>query len=210
MLKKKFLLWLIESKLYYWFLTRVSPQLRFTTQHAKIGGEAYLAAYRKLKPGDWIFTIDHSSFSGKVITALTGGEVSHCGIFRGYFEPWECSEMTSKNFTKSAFYDMIKSSDRVIIAHNPKWTDDYRKSMVAESSSYAHAKYDYWYDMANKDEKGVPLLACSELLYMSDFERTVRVNLEDVAGIGRPYISPQGLLNSPDLFIIYDSGAVTP
>jgi len=55
---------------------------------------------------------------------------------------------------------------------------------------------------------GVKALYCSELVYQSDFERRLDVNLEDLAGLGRKYISPDGLYKAKNVRVVWDSDEV--
>ena len=42
---------------------------------------------------------------------------------------------------------------------------------------------------------------------MSDFEKRLDISLEDLAGLGTPYISPTGLLRAKNCDVVWDSDA---
>lgn len=78
----------------------------------------------------------------------------------------------------------------------------YVEDLVYKCLSLKLAKYDTQFSL------GVEALYCSELCYQSDFDHRLKVDLSDLAGLGRPYISPMGLLFSKNCRCVFDSNEV--
>jgi hypothetical protein len=204
-IKKRFLLWLMQTKFYGWALIHVIPYIRFSMYYTSFKGWKFLVGYFRLKPGDIILTCDKK----KLTSLLIPGPWSHgalcvnkCnGIDR--YTCWEVSEMTHTNYTMSAFFDICKESDRVAILRCPDWDEDYIKQVIMMAASFVYALYDKSFDL------GIKELYCFELIYQSDFERRLQVNLDDLAGLGRQYLSGTGIWNvyakGRNLDLIWDS-----
>jgi len=213
-LKVKFLLWFMQTKLYYFIMFKLFPSLRFSTGYTLIRGWQYWMLYQVLEPSDFVLIIDYSTATGMAIRRVTGGQFSHAAMCVEKNSVWEISEMLGSGYTKSTFYDLCREADRVVILSSDLWDEKYKKAMVelCKCEEFQRAEYDVWYDMMNdrkvKTERGslnVPILACSELCYRSDFENRVKFDLEDVCGIGKPYISPQGLYDGKGMKVKADS-----
>lgn len=193
---RKIVLAIMESRLYYWLLMNVIPFIRFTVYYTSLRGWKYQAGYKLLQPGDYICVIDRK----KLTSFLIPGEISHAGLCLAKGVPWEISEMTHHNYTKSTFFDMCKEADRVVICRCPAWDSKYINDVIIPNAkSFEDASYDVGFEL------GVKTLYCSELVYQADSERRLQVSLEDLAGIGRPYISPTGLLKAKNIEIVWDS-----
>jgi hypothetical protein len=92
---------------------------------------------------------------------------------------------------------MCKESDKLAIIRCKDWDPEYILKVIEKCKTFEGCLYD------NEFEFGVKALYCSELVYQSDFEKRLQVNLEDLAGIGRPYISPYGLFIAKNIEIIW-------
>ncbi len=195
MVKKYFILWLMQTRFYQWLVLKVLPYIRFTTYYTSLRGWKYIRGYSKLQPGDIILTIDKK----KLTTFLIPGEFTHAALCVDKYKEWEISEMTHSHYTKSAFFDICKESDRVLILRCSDWDHDYIKKVIDKCKTFQEAKYDIEFSL------GIKSLYCSELVYQSDFEKRLKVSLDDLAGIGREYISPTGIYNAENIQIIWDS-----
>ena len=210
-LKSKFLIWFMQTWIYKQLATHVFPHLRFPAWAVKgckdLTGRQFRLLHNAMQNGDWIFTVEYRYLSSRSVMKITGGEVSHClQCVQKDHPTWELGEMTHDNYTKNTLANVWRKADRIIIVDKASWSPSYRKEMAFKNMTYVNAKYDLGFDIdENGKTPGVPFLACSELLYHSDFKRTVPVDLKDYAGIGRPYISPQGLLNGQGLRIKADT-----
>jgi len=189
------LLWLMQTKFYYWLLIEVIPYIRFTTYYTSFRGYQYHAGYALLQPGDIILTRDNK----KLTTVLIPGEMTHAAMCVSKDGKWEISEMTHENYVKNCFFDLCKEADRVVIMRCTDFDPDYTQKVIEKCKSFVGAQYNIEFEF------GIKALYCSELDYQSDFERRWNVSLEDLAGLGRPYISPTGFLHARNGLIVYDS-----
>ena len=185
-MKKRFLLWLMQTRLYTYLLLHVIPYVRFTTYYTSLRGWKYLRGYRLLKPGDIILTLDRK----KLTTLLIPGEFSHAALCVGKDCDFEVAEMTHTNYTMSTFFDICKESDRVAVIRCRDWDPAYTQKVIEKCKSFKDAKYDVGFYL------DIRALYCSELVFQSDFQYRLQCNLTDLEGLGRPYISPTGLWNA--------------
>lgn len=195
---KKIILWLMQTETYSWLLKHVIPYIRFSLYYTSFRGWKYKRGYKKLKKGHIILTLDKK----KLTSLLIPGNFSHAALCvdKGPDSEWEVSEMTHTDYTKSCFFDICKESDRVVIGTCGDWDDEYiDKVLIPACKSFEGAKYD------SNFELGVKALYCSELIYQSDIEKRLKYDLDDLAGIGRPYISPDGISKSPNFKVVWDS-----
>lgn len=191
-MKKKFLLWLMQTDFYGWLLIHIIPYIRFTCYYASLRGWKYLIGYLLLSPGDILLSSDKK----KLTSILVPGDWTHGSLcvnkFNGkdIFSRWEVAEMTHTNFTMSAFFDICKEADKVAIFRCPDWDEEYVKQVIMMCASFIEAKYDTRFDL------GINELYCFELIYQSDFERRLQVNLDDMVGLGKKYLSGTGIYNT--------------
>lgn len=198
-IKSKLVLWLMETKFYNYMLLHVIPYIRFTTYYTSFRGWKYHLGYNRLQPGYIILTQDKK----KLTTLLIGGEFAHAALCVSKDGEFEVAEMTHTNYTESCFFDICKEADRVVILRCLDWDPEYTKKVIDNCLTFKDATYD------NCFEFGVKSLYCSELVYQADFEKRLKVSLEDLAGIGRPYISPFGLYRAKNIEIVWDSNLET-
>lgn len=196
-IRSRLLLRIMESRPYAWLLEKVIPYIRFTTYYPNFPGEKFYVAYDLIKPGDIVLTTDNK----KLTTVLIGGEMTHACLCVSKDRVWEISEMTHENYHRTTFFDVCKEATRIIILRCPDFDAAYIDAMIAKCKTFVDATYDIEFDL------GVKALYCSELVYQSDFERRLQVSLEDLAGLGRQYISPTGLLHAKNVNVVFDSGA---
>lgn len=191
----KLIVWFTNTKFFYWLMIHVVPYIRFTTYYTDFKGLQFINGYQRLKPGDIILTKDKR----KLTTLLIGGEFTHAALCVNLGRPYEIAEMTHNNYTKSFFFDICKESDRVVILRCRDFDKEYIKAMIAKCESFQDCKYDLSFDL------GVKALYCSELVYQADFERRLKIDLSDIAGLGRKYISPTGLWEAANCDVVFDS-----
>lgn len=182
-MKKHFLLWLMDTKFYLYFLSKILPFVRFSFWYSAITGSQYLRGYALLKPGDIVLNTDKH----KLVTLLIPGEFSHAAVCVAKGCDAEIAEMTNKNFGLITFMDFCKEADRAVILRCKDFDEEYKKKFIEKCLSFNGCQYDYHFDL------GISTLYCSELIYQSDFEHRLQCKLDDLAGLGRPYISPTGL-----------------
>lgn len=187
----------MTTKLYKSALRHVIPYIRFSAYYPSIKGKDYQAGYIAVQPGHIILTIDYK----KLTTLLIPGTFAHAALCVdvGTVKSPEVLEMTHTDFTESWFFDLCKEADRVVIMDCFDWDDKYKKRVIEQAWSYKASLYDAEFSL------GVDALYCSELIYQADFERRLKCDLSDLAGLGRPYISPDGLLFSENVRVVWDS-----
>lgn len=191
------------TSFYSWLLLKVIPYIRFTTYYTSFRGWKYYRGYRLIQAGDILVCKDRK----KLTAVLIPGEFTHAiqVIAAEGTAEWTVSEMTHHDYTRSNFFDICKESDRVVILRCRDYDADYIKNVVVPTClSFEDAKYNVEFEF------GIPALYCSELCYQSDKERRLQVSLEDLADLGRPYISPTGLYQAKNVDVIWDSDQEIP
>ena len=187
----------MNTRFYKYLLKHVIPYIRFTTYYTSLRGKKYHTLYKELQPGDVLLTIDRK----KLTTLLIPGDFSHAAMCISKDGTWETSEMTHDDYTKSTFFDICKESDRVVIMR-PDLSQQQIDDAVFKCKNFDGAKYDASFDL------GIKSLYCSELIYQSYENNSLEANLEDFVGLGRPYISPEGLFRAKNLELIIDSDTI--
>lgn len=188
----------MQTQFYAWLLKRVIPYVRFTTYYTSMRGWKYRRGYKLLQTGDILLALDRK----KLTTLLIPGEFSHAALCINKGSDFEVAEMTHQDFTRSTFFDICKEADRVVLLRCPAWDEDYLKTVIGNCLTFADCHYDYLFTL------GVKSLYCSELVYQSDIENRIGARLDDLAGLGRPYISPTGLYKTMErgsTILIWDS-----
>lgn len=189
-LKVKFILWLMKSRAYRFFLKYIIPNLTFFTAT----GPNYFFKERvrgKMKPGDVLL----SKSSGHLTNVLIGGTYSHAALV---VAPNRIAEMTANGFDIVDVDKFCKQSTRICLLRLKDGDEAYGILMSYKALEFANAEYDLDFTL------GVETLYCSELCYQSDFEKRFQCDLTDLAGIGRPYISPVGLYQAKGLEIVLE------
>lgn len=187
---------IMQSQFYWYLLMKVFPYVRFTTYYTSLRGWRYMRGYKLIQDGDMVCVVDNKKLTHYIIP----GQFSHAALVVGKGQEWEVSEMTHRNMTKSTFFDLCKEADRVVVIRCKDWDPEYVKTvLIPKAKSFEDAVYDVSFDL------GVKALYCSELIYQSDVERRLQADLSDLIGLGKPYISPEGLYYAKNVDIIWDS-----
>lgn len=195
----RFKKWLMTTWLYHYLLKHVIPYIRISTYYTSMRGNVYHKVYSVIRPGDIILSVDDK----KLTTFLIGGEFSHAAVCVSKDRNWEVSEMTHTDYTKSTVSDICYEASRVVVLRCIDFGENYTKSFIEKTKEFDGVPYD------NMFELGVEALSCSELVYEADFERRLRVNLEDIVGLGQLYISPTGLYKAKNIKVIIDTNHFT-
>lgn len=193
-IKLKAINWLMSTKFYKHILLKVIPYIRFTTYYPDMMGKQYTKLYDAIEPGDIILTIDRR----KLTTVLIPGEFSHAGMCISKDGEWETSEMTHNHYDKTCLFDMAKSADRIVIMR-PTLPLSVVTKAIKKCKSFEGANYDTSFSL------GVEALYCSELVYESYENNILGVDISDLLGLGKPYISPSGLYTAKNLRVVIDS-----
>lgn len=187
----------MQSSLYRWLLQKIIPYIRFTTYYTSLRGVKYHQGYDLLREGDIIVTRDRL----KLTTLLIPGYWAHAALCLGKHPnvAYEIAEMTHNGYTKSHFFDLCKEADEVAIYRCRDWDYTYILEVTKLCKSFEGSSYDLVFDL------DVHALYCSELIYQADFEKRLKVDLTDLAGLGRQYISPDGLTLASNIDLIWKS-----
>ena len=224
---KKLILWFMSTKLYSYLILKVIPFVRFSMYYTDFRGDKYHEGYACLKEGCMIGTIDYKKLTGILIPKVTGGILSHaayCVAKRdpkeydtlyatvnpvdGHGSGLEVAEMTHLHYTFSDFFDICKESDRVIIFRCLDWDELFIKRMTKRILSFRISKYDPAFKL---DGSPLEFLYCSEMIYQADRlenggeKPRISADVTDLMGLGRPYISPDGLLTADNVLVVWDS-----
>lgn len=208
---RKFILWLLQTKFWSFIILKVLPYVRFSTYYTRFAGRDFVEGYDKLKPGQFIICLDDKKATSFLIPGFSSHAayvVNHCQKKNNL--EYEVAEMTHDHFRKSYFFTVCKEATRVLLCECRDWDDMDRAIMCAKINEFENAKYDVSLSL------GVNALYCSELIYQLDImaakyrdeKATVgkmKVDLSDLAGIGRQYISPDGLLFAYNTRVVWDS-----
>jgi hypothetical protein len=189
---------IMHSSLYRWVLVKVLPYFRFTTYYPKSNGFQYHIIESALIPGSLLFIKDNAKLAGKLIP----GDWDHVAICVGKnIFGFVFAEMVVDGFRFSHLFDIMKECDHAAVKLCPDfWNDEnYPSDFINRVIAFRHAKYDIGFTL------GVKELYCSELVYAADTEKRIKYDLEDLAGIGKPYISPQGLFDAANLVKLIDT-----
>lgn len=197
---RKSLLGFMDSGLYSWLMLHLIPYIRFSFYYTSLPGWKYKVGYRLLKPGDIVLTND----KWKLTSMLIPGELSHGSlcISKDPVNHFEIAEMTHENLVESTFYDLCCQATRAVILRCDDWDQVYIDSIIIPTCIRFRdegIKYDTDFKL------GIKALYCSELPVACDKEKRLIVSYEDLAGLGRLYISPTGLYHAQNATIIWDS-----
>ena len=197
---RRFVMWVMNTELYKYTLQYIIPDIRFTMKYTQMTGIQFNKMYSLLKPGDVILTVDKR----KLTSLLIPGTFSHAAMCIDKNSDWEVSEMTHDDYTKSCFFDVCKESDRVVILR-VNCTTCFEGSVehaITKCKEFEDVKYDTQFDL------NIHTLYCSELIYQSYINNSLQVCLDDFIGLGRQYISPDGLYNAKQLRVVVDSDQI--
>lgn len=191
-IKNKILIYILTSKLWSFFITKVLWRFRFSNYYAETTGQEFDKAVRVLQRGDIIFSKDRH----KVVSLLIPGKVSHAAL---YISETEVIEATHLGVQTSTLFDFFKESDFVIAGRCESFDTDYVERVIVKARQFIGKPYDASLTL------GTNALYCSELIYQSDEEKRINYDLSDLIGLGRPYISPQGILEASNLKTVYST-----
>ena len=185
----------MQTRFYAWLVKKIIPYIRFSTYYTSMRGWKYHQIYDAIEPGDIILTIDKK----KLTTLLIPGEWAHAAVCVSKDKNFEVAEMTHTDYTKSTVSDVCYESDRVVVLRCKLFDDEYKTQYIENIKNFDGVIYD------DQFELGVKALSCSELVWAGDSEERIGASLDDVAGLGRPYISPTGLYKAKNLKTIIDT-----
>lgn len=180
---------IMNTRLYSWFMRDVIWRFRFSNYYSKFPGWKYIYMYSLLRPGDVIVSSDKY----KLTSFLIKGQWDHAAYFLGKSpgEKYEVAEMVHTGYRKSMFFDICKEAETVAIYRCESFDETYVAEMNKICKTFESYLYDIYFNFELTDV--IKSLYCSELIYKLDYEKRMQVSLEDLAGLGQQYISPDGL-----------------
>jgi len=202
---------LVRNRLMRWLMRNVIPYIRFTTYYSQPSNprfDKWGPLAKKLdkvaKKGDYLLTVDKRKLTTALIGLFASDDSSdfnpsHAAQVIAVGEDFEVAEMTHTDYTKSTLSDLCYESTRLVLMRCDDYDDAYIDEKVVPSClSFEHKKYD------TKFKHGIEDLACSELVYFSDPEHRLDVDLTPLVG-KLEYISPIGLYKARNCTVIWDS-----
>ena len=189
-LKTKVLLWLMSTRVYRFLLKYVIPEI--TIFHGP--GPSYFfkeRLRRDMRPGDVL--LSKSAFH--LTNLLIGGRFSHGAMV---VDQDAIAEMKANDFDVVSVNDFCKGATRVALLRIKPTDDYYGAQMAARARTFEDREYDTSFEL------GVSALYCSELPMQADFEGRMQCDLSDLVGMGRPYISPEGLYSAQGLEVVME------
>ncbi len=202
---------LVRNKAMRWLMREVIPYIRFTTYYALPSnprfnkwGQLVKRLEKVARPGDFLLTVDKRKLTTALIGAFASDDSSdfnpsHAAQIVAIGEDFEAAEMTHTDYTKSTIGDVCYESTRLVLMRCDDYDQEYiDKKVVPTCLSFEEKKYDTDF------EHGIEDLACSELVYFSDPERRLVVDLTPLVGKIK-YISPIGLYKAKNCQVIWDS-----
>lgn len=175
----------MSTRAYRFFLKYIIPHLTFFTAT----GPNYFFKERlrdAMKPGDVLL----SKSSGHLTNILIGGNFSHASLV---IDRDRIAEMTANGFDVVSVDKFCSQTTRICLLRLSPEDALYGQKMAQKAMEFDNAEYDLDFTL------GVETLYCSELCYQADFEHRFRCDLSDLAGLGKPYISPVGLREAKGL-----------
>lgn len=120
----------------------------------------------------------------RLTNILIGGNFSHAALVVG---PDRIAEMSAKDFDVVNVDHFCEGCSSIMLLRLKNLSGEYGERMAKRCMSFDNALYDLGFSL------GVEALYCSELVYQSDYEKRLQCDLSDLVGMGREYISPDGL-----------------
>jgi hypothetical protein len=195
--RKKFYSFIVQSRFFRFLLIRIIPFVRLNTYYTDIRGWKYKRGYSLLRPGDIILSKDR----WKLLSFFVPGGFAHSAlcVAKGNGEEFEVAEMTHSGYTKSAFFDICKEADHVVILRCHDWDDDYIKRVIDTCRSFDGKRYDTTFS------PDLDTLYCTQLVVASDIEQRLKISTVNLPLAGKPVFVPGCLYKAKNVSIIWDS-----
>jgi len=209
---RRIFFWVASTKVWQFVLTWVIPAIRFGKMSFPF--EVYDALVGSIKIGDTLLVRDPQKFSHIII----GGEYSHAGICTEILASGTpiIAEMGHAGFQEVNLLKFLGYS-RKIVSIRPinQSAPQKNPSMVGVAQSNYGQAMANWARHIGLSSKGYDFsfafgekaLYCSELCYLADYEKRYQANLQDLAGLGHEYISPDGLFKAKGALRVFEWNA---
>ena len=181
----------MQSYLYNIFVKYLLPKLRWPKGIHLVHSSLIK---RVIEPGDILLSATTKSLGAQLIP----GKWDHAAIYTGKNKDEAVSEMVANGYQEVSLDYFLKDCDHVCLLRARDWTFPYTRLFIDTCLGFKGVQYDRQFTL------GIKALYCSELIYHSDIDKKLVFNLEDLAGLGRPYLSPIGIYNSKSLRKLYE------
>lgn len=205
-LKRKILTFIMTREWYKHFMLRWVPFLRSPISREHISMAKIKEGLELCKLGDILVSVDETK-----LTALVPGVFSHAALVMGLLTDENekpslvnVAEMNHNGFEVKRFGVFCSEATRVMILRCKDFDWDYAEAVAEEAYRLGNqSEYDTSFSISS-----VKALYCSELIYHADTEKRLKVRLDDLLGLGRPYLSPDGLVKGENCEVVWDSQEV--
>lgn len=206
---RKTLLWATQTDAYKYFLKNILPKMQFRKKkyskeflhfkHLQLV-TALNERFRDIRyaQGVVISTRDSSKISGLLVPT----DLDHTAIISHWNEKesdFEIIQALGEGVVTSLLRELCTSCEGFVAHIGEDWDYDYTKLMVEKAKTFIGKPYDGSFQF------GIEALYCSEIVYLADFEKRVRYDTSDFAGIGQQYISPKGITEGVGMIKLFDT-----
>jgi hypothetical protein len=181
----------MESSMYTWGMRWIVPRVRFWFPPVLPDWKVEQGRSLVLQ-GDVLLTAD----TFKLTNICIPGALTHAAVYLGW---GSVVEMICSGYHKTDWAKLCRASRVVILRPLPRWDQAYQDQFIAKVRSFEGTAYDPQFEPTTE------LLYCSEMVWTADWERRLKVKIDDLMGLGRPYVSPMGLYNAGNVEVIWDS-----
>jgi hypothetical protein len=152
-----------------------------------------------MKPGDFLISKARYNFTNLII----GGKFSHGSVVTNLKEGRDgnallIAEMTANDFDLVGVDHFAHGTTRIALMRFKDYDPEYGEKVSNFCMTLSDRRYDARFNL------GVEALYCSELCYQADYEGRMKADLSDLVGMGRPYLSPDGIYCAPGLEVVYE------
>lgn len=189
--------WIMATRPVQWFLQRVLPKIRFSTQPPRMTSEQFRRFMNVVQPGDIVFSKDRSKLSNLMI----GGFWAHVGVVDLTGEIIEAHYPKVRRIHPAEFcftsdlVGIVRPGDALL-----------RKSIAENSPKFIGMPYDTLF------VDGRESLYCSELVWTLDPFNKLGFDTTDEVGLGIGYVSPDDIFKAVDVefaMIFQEAGTVS-
>jgi hypothetical protein len=187
---KHLLLWFMGTRIYSFFSLKIIPYLYVWFMPRKPADGI----------GEWLLRIEDGDIllchsKTKLTSFLIPGKWDHAAIAT----PQGVVEMVGTGWRCIPYIQYWNEASSFCVMSFRNADPEYQKAFYEKALSFKGTPYDIHFTL------GVKALYCSELIHVCDTENRGEYNLADLAGLGRPYLSPQGIYNAKGLHVVYES-----
>lgn len=183
-------------------LIRIVPHVRLSTGYGRTSYEDYREILEHAQVGDIIVSTDRA----KLATILIPGKWSHIGLVTHCDDrSVMITEAVMPMVRETSLYDFCRTSDSVALFRHKGFSElrgdeamANRQKVAGIAKSLIGVSYDTMFTF------GPEALYCAELIDRCYLEYA-SFDWTDAWGIGAPYLTPDGVVCSEDLYCVYQA-----